>query len=473
MLDIELERYAKSDIYPFHMPGHKRTPLSADNPYTVDITEIDGFDDLYAPNGILKEAQERAAKLYGSKKSYYLVNGSTCGILAAVSAAVKPQGKLLMARNSHKSVYHAAYLRGLSTIYINPGITAFGIQGAVCPKDIEKKLAKNPGIGAVILTSPTYEGVVSDIKTISEIVHRYEIPLIVDEAHGAHFGFHKAFPETALHLGADIVVQSMHKVLPSLTQTALLHLNSKYVPEEDIEKYLAVYQTSSPSYVLMAGMERCIRLLSERGSELFCSYFSFLKEFYQKTNDFAKIHVMKRQDFTENEIFALDMSKILISVKNTNLTGKDLSKRLLDAYHLQMEMFSGFYVLGMTSIMDTKAGFFRLLKALEEIDGQIMFTEEKEDEKAALIHMLYAPKKKNLELYEAMGLPVTKIPLEKAEGKISGSMVSLYPPGIPILLPGEYIEADFIKNISKCIEMQLNLQGIADIVNKEINIVNF
>ena len=191
-----------------------------------------------------------------------------------------------MSRNAHKSVYHAAYLRHLSVEYLNPCITQTGIQGAVPVEEVRRKLKENSDICAVLVTSPTYEGVVSDIAAISAAVHEYGIPLLVDEAHGAHFGFHPAFPQTAVRLGADAVIQSMHKVLPSLTQTALLHLNSDYILPETVQKYLSVYETSSPSYVLMAGMEKCIRLLKEKGEALFDAYAARLLKFY---NESAKI----------------------------------------------------------------------------------------------------------------------------------------------------------------------------------------
>lgn len=473
MLDIKLEAYAKSDYYPFHMPGHKRNPLSMANPYTIDITEIEGFDNLHDANGIIKGAQERAAELYSSKKSYYLVNGSTCGILAAVSAAVRPGEKLLMARNAHKSAYHAVYLRHLSAIYLNPSMTEFGISGAITPEEVRHKLKEHPDIKAVLITSPTYEGIVSDVKVIAETVHAYKIPLIVDEAHGAHFGFHSTFPETAVRLHADIVIQSMHKVLPSLTQTALLHLNSDYVSSHEMEKYLDIYETSSPSYVLMAGMEKCIRLLQTNGAELFDIYADRLLKFYKNTDKLQKMHVMRKRDFTEEEIFGLDLSKIVISTEGTKISGENLYQRLLHKYHLQMEMFSGFYVLGMTSIMDSEEGFQRLSGALKETDAKTAFTaKEAEDEKKALVRSLYGPKQKRMEFHEAMDLPTKEVLFDEAEGKISGSMICLYPPGIPLLLPGEAIDSNFIKNIRKCLKFGLNLQGIADIINEKINIVN-
>lgn len=473
MLDIQLEHYAKSDYYPFHMPGHKRAPLSMPNPYTMDITEIERFDNLHAPESILKDAARRAAELYDSKKSYYLVNGSTCGLLAAVSAAAPAGGKILLARNSHKALYHAAYLRRLSIVSVYPQMTNFDISGSIDPKEVRTALEKNPDVCAVIVTSPTYEGIVSDIREIGKIAHQYKVPLIVDEAHGAHFGFHSAFPETAVRLGADIVIQSMHKTLPSLTQTALLHLNSDFISPEAVEKYLSIYQTSSPSYVLMAGMEKCVRLLKEGGKELFERYVGLLTGFYEKADRLQKLHVMCGRDFSDSEAFGMDLSKIVISARQTDCSGEWLYQKLYQKHHLQMEMRSGFYVLGMTSIMDRPEGFRRLLDALKSLEKEISFIRGKTDENIEMIRRLYAPKKKRMEFFEAMELPVGEVSFQEAAGKICGCMAGLYPPGIPMILPGEAIDGDFIKNIRKCRDLRLNLQGIADIRNERINIVNF
>ncbi len=471
-MDLLLEEYALSGTYPFHMPGHKRNALSMPNPYTIDITEIDGFDNLHAPEGVLKEAMERAAKLYGAKKSYYLVNGSTCGILAAVSASVPPYGKLLMSRNSHKSVYHAAYLRNLTTVYLTPNISEFGIYGSIQSEEVKRMLKKNPDTKAVLITSPTYEGIVSDILEISRIVHEYNIPLIVDEAHGAHFGFHGAFPKSAVCLGADVVVQSLHKVLPSLTQTALLHISSGLILPESIQKYLDIYETSSPSYVLMGGIEKCIRMLKEEGEKLFSSYDARLDTFYQKTEKLSHIHIMRKSDFTSDEIYDLDKSKIVISVRETNISGKKLYQMLLEDFQLQMELYSNSYVLAMTSIMDSNEGFERLFWALKEMDDKLFYEKRYFYGDSKWLYQLYLPKEKKMELGEAMEQQVTAVPFDKAAGEISGSMVLVYPPGIPILLPGEVIDTEVIKNIRKCIQYQLNLQGIADIINETINIVN-
>lgn len=471
-LDQKLEIYANSGYYPFHMPGHKRSPLLMPNPYTIDITEIEGFDNLHDAKGIIKEAQERAAALYGSKRSYYLINGSTCGILAAISAAVPKKGRLLMARNAHKSVYHSVYLREISTVYLYPRITGFGIPGAIDPQEVEDHLKKDEKIDAVFLTSPTYEGVVSDVFSIAEIAHRYGVPLIVDEAHGAHFGLHPAFPQTSVRLNADIAIQSMHKVLPALTQTALLHLNSSYISPKTVEKYLEIYETSSPSYILMASMEHCIRLIKEKKEELFAAYLNKLEHFYTKTEKLLGICLMAKADFTQNEIYDLDRSKILISVKSKELDGNKLYGLLLHAYHIQMELYSKNYVLGMTSIMDREEGFQRLYQALKEISANLSFSENANGQDIYFLQDFYRKKEKKMELYEAMELPQKEIPLGQAAGKISAAAVSIYPPGIPALLPGEVIDEEFISKIWKCIQYRLNLQGISDQINGRISVVN-
>ena len=273
-----LKAYGKSDFYPFHMPGHKRNfkcgPLS--ELYRLDITEIDGFDDLHHPVSIIKEAQERAARLYHSEHTYFLIDGSTAGILTAISAVSGRGRKLILARNCHKAVYHAAFLNHLELCYVYPELLkGHGIAGEIRAQDIENQIkavlseeeGKEPKelICGVVITSPTYDGISSDVQEIADMVHRYDLPLIVDQAHGAHFGFHPAFPENAVAQGADAVIHSVHKTLPAPTQTALLHINGDLIGRNEVEKYLHIYQSSSPSYVLMAGIDESIAFVKKRG----------------------------------------------------------------------------------------------------------------------------------------------------------------------------------------------------------------
>ncbi|MDE5893243.1 MAG: aminotransferase class I/II-fold pyridoxal phosphate-dependent enzyme, partial [Acetatifactor sp.] len=240
----QLERYGESDTYPCHMPGHKRQSMGAlpKQLAKLDITEIEGFDNLHQPQGILCKLQQYAAQVYGAEETFYLVNGSTCGILSAISAAVPMGGRLLIARNCHKSVYHGAYLRRLRLSYLYPALVPeAGICEAISPQQVQEALEREPDINGVLIVSPTYEGRIAEVEEIARIVHSHGIPLIVDEAHGAHLGFHPAFAKGSSRAGADLVVASVHKTLPAMTQTALLHVNGSLVDRRLVRRFLQIY----------------------------------------------------------------------------------------------------------------------------------------------------------------------------------------------------------------------------------------
>ena len=464
MLEQKLNELEQSDIYPFHMPGHKRAFLPFANPYAIDITEIEGFDNLHHATGILQEAQQKAADLYGAKKTYYLVNGSTCGLLAAISAAVPRGEKILMARNCHKAVYHAMYLRQLVPVYLYPEDTAYGIQGQVTPQMVRKQLEQTPDIRAVVITSPTYDGVVSDIKNIADTVHAYGIPLIVDEAHGAHFGFSPEFPENATRLGADAVIMSVHKTLPAFTQTALLHLCSDRITEKKVAQFLGIYETSSPSYVLMAGIERSLRMVSDGGRELFATYVEKLSGFRASVRDLKHLAVPDAGDFFREEAYAFDPGKILIVTKN-GMSGQQLQEILLRDYALQMEMASGNYVVAMTSFMDTEEGFRRLSHALHAMDARMEDTG-----KAAFSPKdIYRQPEKQMEPYQAEEAAHGSVRLEEAAGKVSADYIYLYPPGIPMIVPGEIFTEPMIQIVRQCQEAGLDVEGLPE--TDTINIV--
>lgn len=470
-LDDLLTLYGKTDYYPFHMPGHKRRELTFPNPYCVDITEIDGFDNLHHAEGILREAQERAAELYGSERCFYLINGSTCGILAAICAATKKHDKVLVARNSHKAVYHAAELHELNVRYLYPVITETDLQGQITPEQVKEAIQSEPDIRAVVITSPTYEGIISDIKGIAEVAHAYGIPVIVDEAHGAHLGFGGGFPENAVRQGADVVVMSLHKTLPSFTQTALLHLNTGRVSEEEIARYLGIFETSSPSYLLMSGMDACVRTLQEDGAVLFQEYRKRLDAFYKDTADLKKLHVLSASDFMGREVFRWDDSKLVIFTGAAGMTGEELHRVLLDTYHLQMEMVSAFYVLGMTSIMDTEEGFVRLSAALHEIDAGIRTEDRNTSEN--FTRSMYVRNSSRMQIYQAAEHPCREVSFEEAVGQVSAEYVYFYPPGIPVIVPGEIIMQELIGHIREYREKNLCIEGILNLSEERIKIVYF
>lgn len=404
----KLAGYAAGDVYPFHMPGHKRNRQLMDMPPVadIDITEIDGFDNLHHACGVIKEAQQRAARVCGADRTWFLVNGSTCGLLSAIFACTNPGGRLLVARNCHKAVYNAIELNGLKPVYVHPEIhSRYGIYKAVDPSEIRRLLEKYPDIQAVIITSPTYEGVLSDIRAIAEIVHSFGLPLIVDEAHGAHLGYSPAFEASAITCGADLTIQSLHKTLPSMTQTALLHQCGRRVDSGRVTKYLAMFQSSSPSYVMMAGIDRCMGLLERDGEALFSAYAARLERLRDALEGRLKnIRLLGKNDLCTVSGSRYDASKLVFYVSGRRQTdslaaqrervpqgdpfprgpqaclkmhsdmlhgGKWLYDSLLKEYHLQMEMVSAEYVLAMTSLADTDEGFLRLYEAICELDERL------------------------------------------------------------------------------------------------------
>ncbi len=475
----KLSEYAEGNTYPYHMPGHKRQGMGElpESISKLDITEIDGFDNLHYPEEILKVAQDNAASLYGALKSFFLINGSTVGVLAAVSASLPRKGKILIARNCHKSVYHAIFLRELRPVYLYPKTNAeFDICEPITAGQVEEALEKNPDIQAVLIVSPTYEGRIADVKKIAEVVHQKKIPLIVDEAHGAHLGFHPAFAENSIRQGADLCIQSLHKTLPSLTQTAILHFNSQLVSEENVKKFLRIYQSSSPSYILMASMDSCIRFMKEKGKESLDLFYSRWEELLRELKVCKSLSFLIEGEGRE-EIIRQDPGKLVISVKGTGISGVELYNMLLTEYHLQMEMVCDTYVLAMLTIGDPKEGFDRLKDALLEIDQKLSDKKyEKVSEKTPELESIEWSKEsediKALPLYLAYEEAKRPILLEKAGGCYSAEFVSVYPPGTPILVPGEMITEQIREQISYYLRRGLNVQGITKLENTYyINVV--
>ena len=462
----KLEAYGKSDFYPFHMPGHKRNPLAVegDFPVEMDITEIDGFDNLHHAEDILKRAQEDVARLYGVPESFYSINGSSGAILAAVSAAVDKGGQILVARNCHKAVYHAIYLRELSVTYIYPHEDPkLGINGGISPGRVEMYLAENPEIQAVLITSPTYDGIVSDVARIAEIAHHYGVPLIVDEAHGAHFRFSDYFPVSAAQLGADVVINSVHKTLPCLTQTGVIHLCSDRVSREKLKRFLGIYQSSSPSYVLMASIENSIFLMDQYRKEGKVAEFeAALLKIRKKLGKMKPLRLVERDLRGTAGIFDVDISKIVVSVRGSGLTGEMLSQILRDKYHLEMEMTGGTYVLAMTTVADTQEGLDRLKSALLEIDDQL------EAKTAVSGSIEISGELPRLEQYftpqeaaerEEDG-EAEEIPWKESEGHISLEYAYLYPPGSPVIVPGERISREAVELLCYYETQNLQIEGI-------------
>ncbi|MBR4466942.1 MAG: aminotransferase class I/II-fold pyridoxal phosphate-dependent enzyme [Clostridia bacterium] len=427
-----LKSYTKSFL-PMHMPGGKRL-FRSDLPYQWDVTDLEATDDLYRPSGVLKELQDRAAAVWGADCSFLLVNGSTSGILSAVRAT--GDGDILAARNSHKSFFNAAELCRRKTFFLCPE-SAQGIPGSIEPAQIRSALQAHPSVTTVFLTSPTYEGVVSDIASIAEICREAGATLIVDEAHGAHFGFASVFPESAVTLGADIVIQSLHKTLPALTQTAVLHCRSEWF--ERISRELPVFQTSSPSYILLASADECIRYISDG---------SYFEEYAERLSGLraklAKLNHLKLLD--GSHFYGYDPGK-LVFLTPSGASGADCANLLRNRFGIETEMSLPRYFLAMTSVCDTEETFSRFLDAVRATDDLIACADRPES--TNLPRYVFSLPEKVLESFEVRNLRMNICSYKDSPNRISAEYVFAYPPGIPILIPGERIPENFPETVSR------------------------
>ena len=413
----KLKNYTEKNICPMHMPGHKRRVGFCSE---IDITEIDGFDNLANPKGVLRDISEKAAKIYGADRAYLSVNGSTGAILASVCALCGEGDKIIMARNCHKSVYNAAMLCKAEVAYIYPEYDENGIAGSISAAEVERAVDENPDAKLLILTSPTYEGVISDIKEISHIAHKRNITVMVDSAHGAHLRF-MGQPD-AVACGADIVVMSLHKTLPSLTQTALLCTRNEY--GNKIAEKLNVFQTSSPSYILMASIDDCLNFLL-KSDEAFNEYKIRLDKFYKQAEGLENLSVKRGGGFD------FDRGKIVIQTNKTDISGRTLMEKLRSCYGIELEMAYDNYALAMTSVCDTDENFDRLASAICEIDKTLSRAEK--------ICIPYPRPKRAKE----PSFPETElVSIDSAKGRICADYVWAYPPGVPIVAPGEVIDEE-------------------------------
>jgi arginine decarboxylase len=498
------------------MPGHKRRLMpEEDLPYAWDFTEVSGTDDLHHAEGILHEAMDRTARCFGADRTWYLVNGSTCGNLAGIYAMTSFGGEVIAARNCHRSIFHILELRGLHVHWLMPPIDKeYGIYGSIDVHTVGDMLKRYPHVKAVILTSPTYEGVVSDIHSIAELCHAHGVPLFVDEAHGAHFGlFPKAgFPDSAIHAGADVVVQSLHKTLPSLTQTALLHLRRGLVSEARIEQGLGIFETSSPSYPLMVSIDACTEYLLTEGEPSFLRWKEALQKFRDRISGLRYYHVLcyGEDSARSHGFYAFDPSKLLVNAKRAGLTGAMLQDRLLRDYHFELEMSMGSNALAMTGPGEDEQQLLRFADALRELDREAAAAESAKHniscnaagdfiyhhkESAGLdrnemsfttggSHMIRV--KENVEgtcidvdkyisdldaeqditedsllkeamqtapfacmaISEAVEQPSEIVDIQESSGRISAEYVYCYPPGIPLVIPGEMISDPELKALS-------------------------
>ena len=457
-----LRQYSESDILPMHMPGHKRNVPECisrlmDDIYNIDVTETHDTDHLYAADGILKKCLDYASSLYNTDASYYSINGSTGGILSAIRACIQNcKSKNLYAlvgANAHISSFHAMEIFGISAELIEPqALDRLSLAGAISPSDVKKRLDKMqqekrlPAF--VIITSPTYDGIISDIEGIARIVHSFSIPLIVDSAHGSHMHWLNKYAggtKPATELGADIVIESTHKLLPALTQTALVHVKSDIIDSSRVYKELSYFNSSSPSYVLMASIDACLRYMEEEAGDAVIEYKNNIDELRGRLNKLKYIRLWEpsREEIESKRVYETDNGKLLLYLDN--ITGPALNEYLYKKYHIEAEMAAGGYVLLLTSICDTKESLDRIYNACKDMDLNI------EETRKACKEIQKELNKKSDSLNDK---------LKKLSGKSIDNYIYVYPPGIPIARPGDIIDSSLKEKIKKHIDCGCNIEGL-------------
>ena len=470
-LNLTEKLYEIKDMgkYPMHMPGHKRSKKLYELgnelglPYEFDITEIDGYDNLHAPDGILKELGVVAAKLYGAKYAYPLVNGSTAGIISAIGACTQTNKKVIISRVSHKSVYSAIEMFALEPTYLYPkNCDGLGISGSITAEDVEAAFKESPDAGLVVITSPTYEGVISNIKDIADVVHSHGAMLVLDAAHGAHLGFceNQYLPRSYMEC-ADIAIVSLHKTMPALTQTALCLNFSKRAEMLDgkIRHYLSIFMTSSPSYLLLSSIDKCMSIVKDHGDSLYTEYTDMLAEFEEKISSLENIFVFGygRSKLPIN-CFGLDKGKISVFCKGLvdfagNKVSADVLAKFLRLNGFEPEMVSCDYLILMTSIMDDKDMILKLAELLCHFDKWCKKTDN--DCNA----LAYPSASVKMKIADAVVCDIDTVFYRECVGRISLDYIMCYPPGIPIVCPGEEITKDVIDFIDTCKDASVNLIG--------------
>ena len=454
LLDF-LPEHAALDPVSFHMPGHKGSQLYKklgygdilENLMDCDITEIPGADNLFQTEDVILAVMEKYKALYGSKKSYLLVNGSSVGLIAGILSAAKRGDKVIMARNSHKSIFNAIRLGGLDPVYLFPEILEeYGILGGIDPGSVEQLLDENPEAKCVVLPSPNYYGICSDIKAIAEVCHARDAVLIVDQAHGAHLKFiGKDHPLSAEEGGADIVINSTHKTLASWTQTAVMNVMSDRVDLNVIEDNLQILESSSPSYPLMLSLDINAEILldEDKRTALFTEWTDAVDSFYKEAKTIPGLKIIEDP--------MLDRTKLNMDMSALGLNGNEL-EALLNEKGIFIELVTGNIIMGMTGIGTTKEHIDRLIRALEEIASAGVPDEDPKEQTAMLT---FRP--------ERAAVPEEResVRIDDCAGRVCAGSIIPYPPGIPLLCPGEILTEELIDYVKKLRSMGEKVIGVS------------
>lgn len=475
-----LRQYIGSQTVRFHMPGHKggrilSKPLSdllGKKVFQADVTNVPGMDDLHQPHGIIREAERKAAAVFGADYTYFLVNGSSCGLQAMIMTACQPGDKIAVPRNIHRSVLGGIILSGAVPVYFIPEYDdRYGIFLGTAPDTIEQCLSRHTDVKAVLVVNPTYHGVVSDIATIADVAHTRGIPLLIDEAHGPHLGFHEALPTGSLSNGADIVVHGTHKLLGAFTQASMLHLRGNLVDRRRLEAALRLLQSTSTSYLLLSSLDATTAQMKTVGRRLIDHAIRVAAFARTRLKAIEGIDAFGPEICGRPGAFGLDPTKVAVLVRNLAVTGFWFEKQLRQDYNVQVEMADLHYVLLLASFGNLRRDADQLVGAIEGITGRLKQGLLSMRGRVAEAHSFPPLPETVLLPRDAFFSPVRALPIEEAIGKISAEVIACYPPGIPVIYPGEKLTGEIIDYLITMREAGAHFQGCHDHQLGEIGII--
>ncbi|WP_034438441.1 aminotransferase class I/II-fold pyridoxal phosphate-dependent enzyme [Clostridium ihumii] len=454
-----IKNYIDENNIPFSMPGHKcgrgfeqteEGRKFLEDIIDYDITEVDGVDNLHSPEGIIKESLDLLKEFYGSKKSYYLVNGSTSGNLAMIFSVFNEGDKIIVERNCHRSIYNAIILRKLKPIYISSKINdKYQLPISIDNDMFDSILEENKDAKGIVITYPNYYGICCDLEHIVKRARKYKMKVLVDSAHGAHFKCNDKLPKDALEAGADIVVQSSHKTLSSFTQTAYLHVNHN-INIDKVDFYVSTFLSTSPSYLLMASMEYGRFLMEEQGQRNYDELIRLCKVYRERINELSIFHIIDKEDLPNN--IDLDESRYIINV-NKGYSGHKLLDYLREN-NIQCEMSDNRNVLAIFSAFNKEKDVLKLYEVLSKCNIKLL-----EDNIDIKILENVNPTMKLLP-YEVINMEYKSINFKKALGMVCYKSIVPYPPGIPLLMPGEVIDENIIKSLEYYIDNNVTILGL-------------
>jgi len=471
LLDV-LENCAHSSNAAFYTPGHKRgqgTPgilsdLFGAKVWRSDLPELPELDNLFAPQTAIKAAQDLAAEAFGADQTWFLVNGSTCGVIASILAVCEPGDKIILPRNVHQSAISGLILSGAVPVFVNPEYDADRqIAHSVTPQAVEEALRQHPDSKAVMIVYPTYYGVCGNVRAIADLAHQYDIPLLVDEAHGAHFAFHPDLPDSALSAGADLTVQSIHKTLSAMTQAAMLHCQGNRIEHDRVSKALQLVQSTSPSYLLLASLDAARQQMATQGAALMEQTLRLADQARSRINQIPKLSTLNPEQ--SPGCWAFDRTRLTVTVSELGIDGFTADEILHQTLGVTAELPSLQHLTFIISLGNTQADIDRLVQAFAILakESRPVIPQFRQFE-CLTPQSLLTPR-------QAFFAPSETLPIAQTVNRISAELVCPYPPGIPVLLPGEQITEDAIANLQQILAAGGMISGCADSTLETLQVI--